>query len=161
MVDHEAVVEISTGGSSYKISGSEAFVEKMIALLPNAFPMHASGDVSRDDDSAEKQTSKNNASVESLDDFVTRVKMTDDLADGKKVAAFIVFLTEVAGSAPCSVSDIEGCFDYTGLKTPRNLKTVISNITRVDRGSYIRSVTRGQYAPTTNGKNLVKELAKS
>ena len=157
MADHEAQVEITTGGSTFKISGTEAFVEKMIDTLPTLFPAEQVPP-HEDDTKTHKKTSHGGA--ESIDDFVARIKLNNDLPATQRVAAFVYYLTEVEKKPSASKADIEECFDKTGLKTPGSLSVVINNALKESSGSLIRSVDRGQYGVTTNGKNLVKDMAK-
>lgn len=157
MAEHEATVEITTGRRTIKISGSEAFVEKMIDALPAALsklspPSNQDDDADYDEPDDDKEV---RSASKGLDQFVERVKLTDDMAAITKVAAFTVFLSGQSGS--CTMEDIEECFDSTGLKTPTSLKDAVGN---ANKRSLIRSAGRGRYAPTTNGKNLVKGLKK-
>ena len=163
MPEHEAVVEVVAGGRTFKISGSEAFIEKMLAILPAAFPgRHVLEEeppkFERPDEEKDGDTDR---SHETIDDFVERLGITNAMSDIRKVTAFVFFLTEIAKNATCSRAQIEECFDVTGLKTPGTLRNIINNATKSQNNSLIRSVSRGQYAVTTNGKNLVKEMAQS
>lgn len=162
MADHEALIEISMGRRTFKISGSEVFVEKMIDILPTLLPMNDEpeeeeepsdlGDSSKGDGAGREH--------ETIDAFVERLGIDNDTSATKKVGAFVYFLTEVLKKPTCSPAQIEECFDLTGLKTPGNLGNAINNAKAATHGSYIRSAGRGQYAVTTNGKNLVKEMTK-
>jgi|GEM_PF-5240310 len=158
MADYEAIIEITAGGSTFKISGSEAFIEKMIETLPALFPAATSASVEEPPIIEHKDGEK---AHESIDEFVARLSITNATPDVRKVSAFVYYLTEVVKHATCNTAQIEECFDVTGLKTPAGLRTVINNAGKANNGGYIRSVSRGNYAVTTNGKNLVKEMAKA
>jgi hypothetical protein len=160
--DHEAVVEVAAAGRTFKIAGSEAFIEKMLGVLTATFPArHTPDEESQKNGQDAAKDGASDRSHETIDDFVERLGITNATTEIKKVSAFVFFLTEIAKNPVCSSDQIEECFDVTGLKTPENLSQVINNAGKVRLGSYIRSVTRGQYAVTTNGKNLVKEMASS
>jgi hypothetical protein len=161
--DHEAVVEVVAAGRTFKIAGSEAFIEKMLGMLPTAFPARSAAD--QESQTNEREESEKDGSSgrshETIDDFVARLGITNATPEIRKVSAFVFFLTEIVKSPTCSSAQIEECFDVTGLKTPENLPSIINNAGKAKLGGYIRSVTRGAYGVTTNGKNLVKEMARS
>lgn len=160
MADHEAIVEMSTGRRSFKFSGSEAFVEKMIGILPALLPMSDAGPETQEPADG-TDGSKNDAAMENetIDAFVERLGIDNSTSATRKVGAFVYFLTEVLKKPSCNPTQIEQCFDLTGLKTPGNLGNAINNAKQTSLGAYIRSAGHGQYAVTTNGKNLVKDMS--
>lgn len=158
MVDHEAVVEISAGGRTFKVSGSEKFVEKLLRDLPVLYPITIAS-AEQTNDQSEALKTDGERTHETIDDFVTRLKIANSTPEVQKVSAFVYYLTEIRKKATCTSSEVEECFDLTGLKTPENLRTQINNAGKATHGGYLRAVTRGSYAPTTNGKNLVKRMA--
>jgi len=158
VADYEAVVEISTGGSTFKVSGAAAFVEKMIESLPALYPASAATPESKPGE-PEKKPDGTGGANETLDDFVARVHMTNAIGAVRKVAAFIFYLTEVKKKPSCTRAEIENCFDVTGLTTPNNLHTVINDAAKERNGAFVRSVSTGNYGVTTKGKNLVKDMS--
>lgn len=162
MADHEALVEISMGSRTFKFSGSEAFVEKMIDVLPTLLITNGGFEQEEEQEGTDDVTGASpGREHETIDAFVNRLGINNDTSGTKKVGAFVYYLTEVVKRPSCSPAQIEECFDLTGLKTPGNLPNVINNAKKTTHGAYIRSAGRAQYAPTTNGKNLVKEMAKA
>jgi hypothetical protein len=161
-VEHEATIEVVMGAGSFKVSGSEKFIEKMIDVLPGLLPRQSSGEAMHGGGNGDLDAGKGGLGSEDgdIDEFVNKLNITDDTSGPKKVGAFVFFLTQVQKNASCTASQIEHCFDLTGLKTPENLNTVINDAKKSTRGGYIRSAGHGQYAVTTNGKNLVKEMTK-
>lgn len=151
----------SAAGGTFKISGSETFVEKMIETLPALYPAASShAEETRKDTKESKESDASGKSHETIDDFLARLGITNADPEVRKVSAFVFYLTEIVKHPSCTKSQIEECFDVTGLKTPENLGTVINNASKASQGGYVRSVDRGKYGITTNGKNLIKKMPK-
>lgn len=159
MADYEALVEISTGDSTFKICGTEKFVEKMIETLPELYPVLPASAI-HDENDEEPEKKNQTGGAESLDDFIARVKLTNGISEVRKVTAFVYYLTEIEKAPSCTKKQVEECFDLGGLTTPNNLGVVINNAAKAQNGAYVRSVSNGNYGVTTGGKNLVKTMAK-
>jgi len=157
MPEHEALIELDVRLKTFKVSGSEAFIERMLDVLPSLLPQSSEVDgISRDAEDSDSNDA--GASSRNLDDFVAKADITDAISGEKKVCAFVYYLIKVAKNAHATAAQIAACFDEAGLKTPENLTVVINN-TR-SRSKSIRSLSPGTYDLTTKGNNLVKGMFK-
>ena len=140
---------------TFKVSGSEAFIERMLDVLPSLLP-------SADDNEPPSKSEDENGDLpggdDTLDDFVAKARITNEISAERKVCAFIYYLTKVQKNDFATTSQIAACFDETGLQTPERIDKVIDNAK--NRTKLIRSVARGQYAVTTKGNNIVKDMFK-
>ena len=163
MPDHDALVKVSLGRRTFEFAGSESFVEKMVEQLPTLLSIDV-GELEYSEAFVDSHgpVGEGSAGVqETLDAFMERLGINNDTSATRKVGAFVYFLTEISKKPTCTPAQIEECFDLTGLKTPGNLGNAINNAKQPTHGAYIRSGDHGHYAVTTNGKNLVKAMAKT
>lgn len=156
MVEHEAVVEVDIKAKTFKVSGSEAFIERMLDVLPSLLP--ESPDVDDTNVNGEDAGGDGTGSTANLDDFIAKVGITNETSGEKKVCAFVYYLTKVAKNSHATAAQVEACFDQVGLKTPERLDNVINNAR--SRSKAIRSVAPGTYDVTTKGNNIVKDMMK-
>jgi hypothetical protein len=157
MADHEATVEVDVKLKTFKVSGSEKFIERMLEVLPGLLPTSTdSGDVDDEDNDLDRGEGSGGGS---LDDFVAKSAITNNTSGERKVTAFVYYLTKVAKSSHATAAQIESCFDQTGLKTPEGLDRIINNAR--SRSKTIRSVAPGKYEVTTKGNNIVKAMMKA
>lgn len=91
----DAVVEISMGGRTFKFAGSEAFVEKMIDVLPTLLPASVGFEQELERGNGDDVNAASSAREhETIDAFVNRLGINNETSGTRKVGAFVYYLTE-------------------------------------------------------------------
>ncbi len=159
MSDHEALVKVNLRTGVFELSGTETFIEKMIATISPLFP---SPDKLVQEDSVKDETESvtpRTKTLEDLGEFIAAKGITRNTAAEISATAFVYYLTKVKGAEYCTREEVAACYDEAGLNLPNNLAVTLANLKKTDRKGYLATAGYGQYKLTVAGRNYVNEMS--
>jgi hypothetical protein len=151
MPDFAAVVRVDIQKGAFEVSGSEEFVERMLESIPSLLSTEPSGDEQNVDEGSDPT----GRSPEDFGAFIERKKIVKGTSLERTTTAFIYFLTKIKRASSCTTDEIVHCYEEAGLPVPTNLTTILANLK--NRSKYVKSPTRGSYALTVPGQNIVTQ----
>lgn len=154
-------VRVNLRASEFEVSGTEAFVEKMIeklhGLMPSPTPdVDSSAQDEPDDAEDEGIASGKRKRVESLEDFVEQYGVEDVKVGTTRVLAMVYYLTKIKKQAGCVVAEIRAAFNDSGVDEPENISQLLTNM----KGAGTVSKTPAGYKTRTKGADIIKALLK-
>ncbi|HTV93477.1 MAG TPA: hypothetical protein VMG98_12250, partial [Verrucomicrobiae bacterium] len=150
-------VRVNLTEREFEVTGSEAFVEKMIGALRELLPAAEEPE----DDTADEDDDDSGAGhkrVEDLDDFVESFKITDKLPGTTRILAFVYYLTKIKREADCSPAEVTQCFAESGIEEPDNLRQLMSHL---KKNGLLTTAGTARYKITGKGSKQIKALRQS
>lgn len=159
MAEHDALIKVNLRTGAFEISGSEAFIEKMIETIAPLFP--SQDELAAPNEQEEEKPSRGSGAdrtLVDLGDFIAAKGITKSTSAEVSATAFVYYLTKVKGAQFCNKDEVSACYDEAGLSLPNNLQTTLNNLKNPDRKGYLASAGYGQYKLTVAGRNFVNDL---
>lgn len=167
MADEQSSVRLNIRSGELEVSGTEAFVERLIAIMPDLFTTMSASlrnvpppDIGKSTTVHGLDEEELNGDKPSLARFIAEKRLLKDSPHEDLVTAFVYYLTKLKKSESCGSSDIILCYEEAAIPKPNNLPQTLNNLMKTGPGrkGYVGSAGRGRYKLTIPGENHIVKM---